>query len=323
MSAPGFVKLSGLTRGERVARPCLISAANPSATETTPVSSPRAAVRLLGIVGSGPVACAIALAAARRGCEVTLVDPRPGAVEEALASVQRSATWLAARGRLDGTAPATVLARVHGSKDPAALADAPVVVEAIPDGHEAKLVALRHLDERLAEDVVIATVTTTDSVSHLAAVAKHPERVVGLHFVEAGAGEVVEVVRALQTAPESHEAAVRFVRALGKTAISVADRPGFLVYRMLIPFINEACFALQEGLGTAEDIDLAARVGGEGQGPLRMADVIGLDRCLLIAEQLQREFGDDKYRPAPLLRNYVAAGWLGRKASRGFYQYPG
>jgi 3-hydroxybutyryl-CoA dehydrogenase len=305
-----------------VARPRLISAQNSSATETTPISSPRAAVRFVGIVGSGPVACAIALAAARRGCEVTLVDPCPGAVEAALASVQSTAIRLASRGRLDGAAPETVLARVRGSRDPAALADAPVVVEAIPDGRDAKLAALRHLDERLAEDVVIATVTTTDSVSHLAAVAKHPERVVGLHFVEPGGGEVVEVIRALQTAPESHEAAVRFVRALGKTAVSAADQPGFLVYRMLIPFINEACFALQEGLGTVEDIDRAARVNGEAQGPLRMADVIGLDRCLFIAEQLQRELGDDKYRPSPLLRNYVAAGWLGRKTSRGFYEYP-
>lgn len=305
-----------------MAAPRLISAPNSSATETTPVSSPRAAVRVVGIVGSGPLAWAIALAAARRGCEVTFVDPRPGAVEEALASVESSATWLAARGRFDGVSPATVLARLHGSKDLAALSDAPLVVEAIPDGRDAKLVALRHLDERLAEDVVIATVTATDSVSQLASVAKHPERVVGLHFVEPGGGEVVEVIRALQTAPQNHEAAVRFVHAIGKTAVSAADQPGFLVYRMLIPFINEACFALQEGLGTVEDIDRAARVGGDSQGPLRMADVIGLDRCLFIAEQLQRQFGDDKYRPAPLLRNYVAAGWLGRKTSRGFYEYP-
>jgi 3-hydroxybutyryl-CoA dehydrogenase len=304
-----------------VARPRLISAVNSSATEATPVSSPRAAVRRVGIVGSGPVACAIALAAARRGCEVTLVDPRPGAVGEALASVKSSAIWLAARGSLDGATPETVLARVRDSKDPSALADAPIVVEAIPDGRDAKLAALRHLDASLAEDVVIATVTTTDSVSQLAAVAKHPERVVGLHFVEPGGGEVVEVIRALQTAPASHEAAVRFVHALGKTAVSAADQPGFLVYRMLIPFINEACFALQEGLGTAEDIDRAARAFGDAQGPLGMADIIGLDRCLFIAEQLQREFGDDKYRPAPLLRKYVAAGWLGRKTSRGFYEY--
>ena len=304
-----------------MALPRLISVPSSSAPETTPVSSPRAATRFVGIVGSGPVACAIALAAARRGCEVTLVDPRPGAVEEALASVESSATWLAARGRLDGVAPTTVIARVRGSKDLATLADAPVVVEAIPDGRDAKRVALRHLDATLAEDVVIATVTTTDSVSHLAAVAKHPERVVGLHFVEPNS-EVVEVIRALQTAPESVEAAVRFVHALGKTAISAADQPGFLVYRMLIPFINEACFALQEGVGTVEDIDAAARAFGQAEGPLRTADIIGLDRCLLIAEQLQREFGDDKYRPAPLLRNYVAAGWLGRKAARGFYEYP-
>ena len=304
-----------------MARPRLISALTSSAPETSPVSSPRAAVRFVGIVGSGPVACAIALAAARRGCEVTLVDPRPGAVEEALASVESSAIWLAARGRLDGVAPATVVARVRGSKDLAPVADAPVVIEATAEGHGAKQFALRQLDATLAEDVVIATVTTMESVSQLAAVARHPERIVGLHFVEPGNGDVVEVIRALQTAPESHEAAVRFVNALGKTAVSAADQPGFLVYRMLIPFINEACFALQEKLGTAEDIDRAARAFGDTQGPLRTADVIGLDRCLLIAEQLQREFGDDKYRPAPLLRNYVAAGWLGRKSGRGFYSY--
>jgi 3-hydroxybutyryl-CoA dehydrogenase len=305
-----------------VARLRLISTLNSSATEMTPVSSPRAAVRFVGIVGSGPVACSIALAAARRGCEVTLVDPRPGAVEEALVSIESAATWLAARGRLEGLAPATLLARIRGSKLLASVGDAPVVVEATSDGREAKQTALRHLDACLAADIVIATVTTTDSVSQLAAIAKHPERVVGLHFVEPGGGEVVEVIRALQTAKESNEAAVRFVQALGKTAVSAADQPGFLVYRMMIPFINEACFALQEGIGTVDDIDRAARAFGDAQGPLRTADVIGLDRCLFMAEQLQREFGDDKYRPAPLLRNYVAAGWLGRKTARGFYEYP-
>jgi 3-hydroxybutyryl-CoA dehydrogenase len=200
-----------------------------------------------------------------------------------------------------------------------ALAGAALVIDATSGDLEARRRGLRELDAVLDAATVIAVVTTsTDSITELAAATQHPDRVVGLHIPEHS--EVVEVVGAVQTSGDTLDVACRAVGALGKTVVRTLDHPGFLVHRLLIPLINEACFALQQGIGTVEDIDRAVRCGADAQGPLRTADAIGLDRCLAIAEQMQREFGD-KYRPAPLLRNYVAAGWLGRKARRGFYEY--
>lgn len=195
-----------------------------------------------------------------------------------------------------------------------------VVVDA--SSGEGKLETVRDLDATLDPDTVILTYTAGSSVTKLAAATKHPERVVGLHIAQpAATGAPVEVVRALQTSDTAHDEACRFLRALGKTLVRVNDFPGFLVQRLHLPMINEACFVLQEGLASLEDIDAAVRLGDGAMGPLRLADEIGLDVCLSAMERLHREFGDGKYRPAPILRNYVAAGWLGRKAGRGFYTY--
>ncbi|HEX7672115.1 MAG TPA: 3-hydroxyacyl-CoA dehydrogenase family protein, partial [Polyangiaceae bacterium] len=163
------------------------------------------------------------------------------------------------------------------------------------------------------------------SLTKLAGATKRPELVVGMHFMNpVPLMKLVEIVRALQTSEHTYETTSELARRLGKTIVTTKDMPGFIVNRMLIPFINEACFALQEGLGTTEDIDQAARLGlNHPMGPLQLADLIGLDTCLFIAEVLQREFGEDKYRPSALLRNYVAAGWLGKKTNRGFYVYSG
>jgi 3-hydroxybutyryl-CoA dehydrogenase len=278
----------------------------------------------IGIAGSGPLGCALAQLAVRRGFDVKLFDKRPGQAEEALGVVATALDGLAARGRLGGGGAARIRSRLQSVSEVGEFADAALVLETSEDELDAKLAAIRALDRDLPSDVPLATQTTSFSVSRLAAAAEHPERVVGLHFLQPVAvADLVEVVRALQTSDAAYDETCRRVRALGKTIVRTEDHPGFLVHRMLIPLINEACFALQEGLASVEGIDTAARLGmNQAAGPLRMADELGLDQVLFVAERLHRELGEDKYRPAPLLKNYVAAGWLGRKARRGFHVYP-
>jgi 3-hydroxybutyryl-CoA dehydrogenase len=211
--------------------------------------------------------------------------------------------------------------RVRASEDPRDLRDAALVIEATGDDLETKRRALSNLEGAIDEDAILATETAMLSVSALAAGTARPERIVGIHVVRSEGAELVEIIRALQTSDAAHRAARRILRAFGQSIVCADDRAGFLVFRLLIPVINEACFALQEGLATVEDIDRAARLGSNSPGPLRTADSIGLDHCLAAAEHLQRQFGDAKYRAAPLLRNYVAASWLGKKTLRGFYSY--
>ena len=197
------------------------------------------------------------------------------------------------------------------------------MIEAATEDQTLKQQIFRELDENTPEGAILASNTSSISVTKLAGATKRPDKVVGMHFMNpVPKMSLVEIVRALQTSDATHETTRALAERLGKTCITTNDMPGFVVNRMLIPFINEACFVLQEGLCSAEDIDEAAKLGlSHPMGPLRLADLIGLDTCLAISEVLQREFGEDKYRPPAILRNYVAAGWLGRKTGRGFYDY--
>jgi 3-hydroxybutyryl-CoA dehydrogenase len=181
----------------------------------------------------------------------------------------------------------------------------------------------RRLDGLLPPQAILASNTSSISITALAAATRRPERVVGMHFMNPPPlMELVEIVRGLQTSDETYTTVVALARRFGKTTVTSKDSPGFIVNRILIPLLNEACFALQEGLASAEDIDTAVKLGlNHPMGPLTLADFIGLDTCLFIAEVLHRELGEDKYRPAPLLRQHVAAGWLGKKAGRGFHRY--
>jgi 3-hydroxybutyryl-CoA dehydrogenase len=204
-----------------------------------------------------------------------------------------------------------------------AFASVDIAVEAVTENVELKLELFRKADAALAKDAILASNTSSISITRIAAATSRPERVIGMHFMNpVPLMKLVEIVRGVQTSVETYEITRELSVRLGKTVITSEDRPGFLVNRMLIPFLNEACFTLQEGVGSPEDIDAGARLGlNHPMGPLELADLIGLDTVLAIAEVLHRDLGEDKYRPAALLRNLVSAGWLGKKSGRGFYLY--
>jgi 3-hydroxybutyryl-CoA dehydrogenase len=265
----------------------------------------------------------IAQAALQSGCTVSLLDVTSDVVDNGLARVRKDLGRLVAKGKLTDGNVVELMSRLRGTTQVKDLAGCAFVIEAATENLDLKLDIFRQLDASMGPGAILASNTSSISLTKLAGVTGRPDRVVGMHFMNpVPVMKLVEIVRALQTSEETYLATCELARQMGKTLVTTKDMPGFIVNRMLIPFINEACFALQDGLGTVEDIDAAARLGlNHPMGPLQLADLIGLDTCLFIAEVLQREFGEDKYRPAALLRNYVAAGWLGRKTNRGFYTY--
>jgi 3-hydroxybutyryl-CoA dehydrogenase len=278
---------------------------------------------VIGVVGAGQMGRGIAQVAAQSGCDVHLMDTNEEQVKRALAAIDKDLGRLVAKEKLDGENQARILARIKGTSALRDLARCEYVIEAVTETLEVKLDTFREMDAVLSAGAVLASNTSSISLTKLAGATRRPERVVGMHFMNpVPLMKLVEIVRALQTSEDTYLETCKLSEKLGKTYVTTRDMPGFIVNRMLIPFINEACFALQDGLGTVEDIDEAARLGlNHPMGPLQLADLIGLDTCLFITEVLQREFGEDKYRPPSLLRNYVAAGWLGRKTNRGFYTY--
>jgi 3-hydroxybutyryl-CoA dehydrogenase len=265
----------------------------------------------------------IAEVAAKSGLDVVLLD---ASEELAAAGRERIGRALAKqhdKGRLEAGQPEAILGRVEAAGDYAALAGCDLVVEAATEELSVKQKIFQAADAAMKPGAFLASNTSSISLTKLAAVTERPEQVVGMHFMNpVPRMKLVEIVRALQTSEETYDSVCAVATKMGKTLVTTKDMPGFIVNRMLIPFLNEACFALQEGLGTAEDIDTAGKLGlNHPMGPFELADLIGLDTVLYIAEVLQREFGDDKYRPPAILRNYVAAGWLGRKSGRGFHRY--
>jgi len=278
---------------------------------------------LIGIVGAGQMGRGIAQVAAQSGFEVRLMDSSRDALDGGLAGILKDLQRLVAKGKIGDADRDLILSRIRGGTSIAELAGCRFVIEAATENVDVKLQIFRDLDHTVAGSAILASNTSSISLTKLAGATKRPAQVVGMHFMNpAPVMKLVEIVRALQTSESTYQAACDLATKFGKSLVTTKDMPGFIVNRTLIPFINEACFALQDGLGTVEDIDAAARLGlNHPMGPLQLADLIGLDTVLFIAEVLQREFGEDKYRPSALLRNYVAAGWLGRKTSRGFYTY--
>jgi 3-hydroxybutyryl-CoA dehydrogenase len=269
------------------------------------------------VVGAGQMGGGIAQVVAASGRRVSLYDSMPGAVERSLGAMERSLEKLVDKG---GSPPEEVLARVQPVDD---LVPAELMIEAVVEDASVKEELFRSADGVLPYAAILASNTSSIPIACLAAATSRPDRVIGMHFFNpVPVLELVEVIRAPQTSDETATAIVELARDLGKVPAEVRDSPGFVSNRILMPFVNEAAYALQEGVAEPEAIDTIARLGfAHPMGPLALADLIGLDTCVAIMEVLHRGLGDPKYAPCPLLVQYVAAGRLGRKSGRGFYEY--
>jgi 3-hydroxybutyryl-CoA dehydrogenase len=269
------------------------------------------------VVGAGQMGGGIAQVVAASGRRVSLYDALPGAVERAVGSMEKSLAKLAEKG---GSAPEDVLARVTAADT---LVPADLLIEAVVEDFAVKEEIFRRADEILPAAAILASNTSSIPITSLAAVTSRPAKVIGMHFFNpVPVLRLVEVIGALQTSDETTAAIVALAEDLGKTPARANDFPGFVSNRILMPFVNEAAYALMEGVAEAEAIDTIAKLGfAHPMGPLALADLIGLDTCVSIMEVLHDGLGDPKYAPCPLLRQYVAAGRLGRKSGRGFYDY--
>jgi 3-hydroxybutyryl-CoA dehydrogenase len=269
------------------------------------------------VVGAGQMGAGIAQVVAASGRRVSLYDAAPGAIERGLQTIERSLTKLAEKGGAD---PAGVLGRIEPAGD---IVSAELLIEAVVEDSAVKEEVFRRADEVLPAESILASNTSSIPITSLGAVTSRPERVIGMHFFNpVPVLKLVEVIRGLETSNETARAIVQLAVDLGKTPAEARDLPGFVSNRILMPFINEAAYALLEGVADAEAIDTIAKLGfAHPMGPLALADLIGLDTCVAIMEVLHRGLGDPKYAPCPLLRQYVQARRLGRKTGRGFYQY--
>ena len=279
-------------------------------------------MRRIAVIGAGTMGSGIAHVAALGGLEVALFDVAEEPLARGTANIERDMDRQRRSGRLGADDMAAAQARIHATSDFAqAVADADLAVEAAPEDASLKYRLFADLDRLAPPGAILASNTSSISITAIGARTARPDRVVGMHFMNpVPVMRLVEVVRGLRTSDSTVRAVLALATRLGKTPVEVNDFPGFVSNRILMPMINEAIFALTEGVAEAEAIDAVMRMGmNHPMGPLALADLIGLDTCLGILEVLHRELGDDRYRPAPLLRQHVAAGWLGRKSGRGFY----
>jgi 3-hydroxybutyryl-CoA dehydrogenase len=279
--------------------------------------------RRIGVIGAGTMGNGIAQISALAGYDVTMIDVDDAALQRGRDALQSSLARMVKKGTLAQADADAALQRVHGSTELQQLRGAHLLIEAATERLELKLSILRQLDELADADAVIATNTSSISITQLAAVLRRPQRFIGVHFFNpVPLMALVELIRGLQTDDAAHAAARRFVERVGKTAVDVRNSPGFVVNRLLVPMINEAIFVLHEGVASAADIDAAMKLGcNHPIGPLALADMIGLDTVLAVMQVFYEGFNDPKYRPAPLLKEMVAAGRLGRKSGHGFYRY--
>jgi 3-hydroxybutyryl-CoA dehydrogenase len=280
-------------------------------------------IQRVAIIGSGTMGSGIAQVCASAGLRVNLIDVSEAALQRGLRSINRNLDRMVEKGNISSSARSDALTQITGTTDYGKVKGVDLVIEAATESLELKLRILKEVEALSAPETVIATNTSSISISQLAAVLANAERFVGLHFFNpVPLMALVEVIRGIQTSESTLSAATDFARSLGKTPVPVKNRPGFVVNRILCPMINEAIFVLQDGIATAEEIDSAMKLGcNQPIGPLALADMIGLDVLLAVMKVLQDGFGDPKYRAAPLLREMVDAGQLGRKSGRGFYVY--
>jgi 3-hydroxybutyryl-CoA dehydrogenase len=280
-------------------------------------------VTQIGVVGAGTMGHGIAQVAAQAGLAVTLVDVAPAALERGLAGISKSLDRLIAKGKLTAADKEAVLGRVITAGEVSALAPCQLVVEAVVEKLPVKVAVLAELDRCCPPETILATNTSSISITKLAAGTRRADRVIGMHFMNpVPVMQLVEIIRGLATSQATYDTVHATTTRFGKTPVEVHDAPGFVSNRVLLPMINEAIFTLHEGVGTAEAIDQVMKLGmNHPMGPLALADLIGLDVCLDILRVLHDGFGDPKYRPCPLLVKMVDAGYHGRKSGRGFYSY--
>jgi 3-hydroxybutyryl-CoA dehydrogenase len=280
-------------------------------------------IKSVGIIGAGTMGNGIAQVCAVAGLNVVMIDINEAAIERGIANIKRSLDRLIKKETLTEAQKEQALQRIKGSTAYADLKGMSLVIEAATENQAVKEKILKQIDETVGKETIIATNTSSLSITKLAALNSLPERFIGMHFFNPPPlMALVEVIRGLQTSDQTHEAIIAMAKAIGKEPITVKNSPGFVVNRILLPMINEAFFVLAEGLASAEDIDAGMKLGcNQPIGPLALADLIGLDTCLAIMEVYFDNFNDSKYRPCPLLREMVAAGYLGRKTGRGVYHY--
>lgn len=281
-------------------------------------------IERITVIGGGTMGNGIAHVCAQAGGAVTLVDTDQDLLERALGAIFKNMDRQVKKEIISAGEKEEALGRISTATSlEDGVAEAQLVVEAVPEKLELKKKIFTTLDQEAPADAILATNTSSISITEIAAFTKRPEKVIGMHFMNpVPMMKLVEVIRGLATDDETTRTVMELSRELGKTPVEVNDFPGFVSNRVLMPMINEAVFALMEGVADADAIDTVMKLGmAHPMGPLALADLIGLDTCLSILEVLHRDMGDDRYRPCPLLRKYVAAGWLGRKSGRGFFAY--
>jgi 3-hydroxybutyryl-CoA dehydrogenase len=282
-------------------------------------------VNKVGVIGAGQMGSGIALVCAQSGLGVVVNDVAEERMRSALATINGLLARQVAKGQLDDSSKQTILERIGTATNYDQLGDCDLVIEAASENEETKRRIFASLRPFIKPDTIVASNTSSISITRLASVTATPERFIGIHFMNpVPKMQLVELIRGIATTDDTYEAAKAFVARLGKTATMSEDFPAFIVNRILLPMINEAIYTLYEGVGSVESIDTAMRLGANHpMGPLQLADFIGLDTCLSVMQVLHEGLADSKYRPCPLLVKYVEAGWLGRKTQRGFYDYRG
>src|SRR6266436_2904613 len=281
------------------------------------------AISTLGVIGAGQMGAGVAQVAAQAGLNIILNDVSEDACARGMLGLERTLDRMVQRGRVKSEERDRLMRRIEATPRLEDLRAADFVLEAVVEDEDAKIALFQKLDKFCPPEVIFASNTSSISITRMGARTSRADRFIGMHFMNpVPAMRLVEIIRGLATSPETFEATRALAERLGKATMTAEDFPGFIVNRILLPMINEGIYTLYEGVGGVTDIDTAMKLGtNQPMGPLELADLIGLDTCLAILEVMHRVFGDDKYRPCPLLKKYVDAGYLGRKAGRGFYSY--
>ncbi len=280
-------------------------------------------IQTIGVVGAGQMGNGIAQVAAQSGFRVVMSDISESLLQKGVLTISKNLDRMVEKGKLSTQQKDEILGRIKGALRVEEMAEADFVIEAATENETLKLNLFTELDRVCRRDIILSTNTSSISITKIASATQRPTQVIGMHFMNpVPVMQLVEIIKGLQTSQETFDAVRDLSVRLGKTPVEANDSPGFISNRILMPMINEAIYALYEGVGTAEAIDTVMKLGmNHPMGPLALADLIGLDTCLAILEVLHRGFGDAKYRPCPLLKKYVDAGYLGRKTGRGFYHY--